>query len=365
MAVTWRKRVLMSALLLVGALLTAEVLSAYVLYRHFANLHKELLPEGSAAEMLVLGSINKARGLHPQPIISVNHGPLFDSDPALGFVMRPGYFRLEEELRGVTHYFDVTLDQHGDRITSYEPRNCTHRILMAGDSGFFGWGLNDEETIPWEVQERLPDIQVVNLSVNSYSTIQALLQLERIEPKVGANDVVAIEYHQPTNKFNVEAPDVLESLSTGYEVSIGSARMLGMTLPYGYLDAGGKLAIGHVSLHCAETPADPSCARPAFDMAAAMRVTEHAIDAIVGLHPAHLVIVFMSGPDDDPVIAHARSIGVQIADLRRGRGTPFDDDVIYTDSHFGPFFSHQVAQRLVAILRSDRVIMDEPATALQ
>jgi len=353
------KRVLLTLVFILGVVFIAEVLSSYVLYRYYAHLHKDLLPAGSAVDMLVVGAINKAEGVHARPTISIDHGPLFDSDPVLGFVMHPGHFRVQEELHDVFHYFDVTVDEHGDRIAAYRPTNSRRRILMSGDSGLFGWGLNDEQTIPWEVQQRLPDYQVVNLSINSYSTIQALLQLEKIEPKVGADDIVVIEYHQPTNKFNVEAPDVLADLSTGYELAIGDPSMRRMMLPYGYLDAAGRLAIGHVSLTCAGHSSDPTCVRPAFDMASAMQVTNHAIDAIVALHPQHVVIAFMSAPDDDPVIAHARKVGVTIADLRRGRETRFDDDVNYTDGHFGPFFSHQVAQRLVAILAADNVITEE------
>jgi hypothetical protein len=350
------KRVLITLGAFLGVLFLAEVFSSYVLYRYYAHLHKELYPAGSAADMLLVGAINKAHGIHARPTISTDNGPLFDSDPVLGFVMHPGHFRIQEELHDIYHYFDITVDEHGDRIAAYQPVNSRHRILMSGDSGLFGWGLNDEQTIPWEMQQRLPAYQVVNLSINSYSTIQALLQLEKIEPKVGSDDIVVIEYHQPTNKFNVEAPDVLADLSTGYEVSLGDPSMRRMKLPYGYLDAGGKLAIGHVSLTCADESHDPTCARPAFDMAAAMRVTDHAIDAILALHPAHVVIAFMSAPDDDPVIAHARTVGVTIADLRRGHQTLFDDDVNYTDGHFGPFFSHQVAQRLTAILYEENVL---------
>jgi len=131
-------------------------------------------------------------------------------------------------------------------------------------------------------------------------------------------------------------------------------------LPYGYLDAGGRLAIGHVSLTCAKGSVDITCARPAYDMAKAVEVTNHAIDAIAALHPAHVVIAFMSAPDDDPVIAHARTVGVTIADFRRGHGTRFDDDANYTDGHYGPFFSHQVAQRLVEILTGEKIVVDEP-----
>jgi hypothetical protein len=352
---TGNKRVLKALGSLLGILCLLEVFSSYVLYRYYGYLNKDFFPTGSAAATLVLGGLNKAHGIHPKPKISLSNGPLFYSDPVLGFAMHPGHFRVAEELHDVHHYFDLTVDSNGNRITSYLPTNSQRRILMLGDSGLFGWGLNDEETIPWQVQQRLSHYQVVNLSINSYSTVQALLLLEKIQPRVGPDDIIVIEYHQPTNQLNVEARDVLADLSTGYELAIGGPGMPRMRLPYGYLDAGGRLAIGHVSLTCAMNADDSSCARPAFDMTVAMQVTNHAVDAIVAMHPAHVVIALMSAPDDDPVIAHARAAGVTIADLRRGRDTCYDDDVNFIDGHSGPFFSHQVAQRLVAILSEEKI----------
>jgi hypothetical protein len=358
MATRWLRRVLLSAVALMVVLVSAEMISSYVLYRYYAHLQKDLRPEGSAVFMLLTGSIKKARGIHAHPKVTAEPGPLFDSDPALGFVMRPGTFSIKEELNHTVHYFQVTVDAEGNRLAALRPIHSSHRIFMTGDSGIFGWGLSDEQTLPWEIQEQLPGYEVVNLSLTSYSTIQTLLQLRATEPKLGPDDIVVVEYHPLTNQFNVAAPEVLDDLTTGYEVAVGTPAIRDARLPYGYLDPSGKLAIGHVSLKCAPDSVASDCTRRPFDMASAMKVTERTLDAIVALGPGHVVIAHMSGPDDDPVIDYAHSMGLAVADVRRDRGTPFDDDVTYTDGHYGPFFSLQLARRLVDILHEDHVIPD-------
>ncbi len=63
-------------------------------------------------------------------------------------------------------------------------------------------------TVSWLMQSRLPDYEVVNLSLNSYSTVHALLQLQQVVPQVGPDDIVILEYHPATNALNVANHDL-------------------------------------------------------------------------------------------------------------------------------------------------------------
>jgi hypothetical protein len=344
------------ALLAVAGLASVELFSSYALFRYYAHSHKSLFPKGSAAVLLVDGTINKVRGKHPTPVLSIDHGPLFDASESLGYSLRPGRYRIKEELDERNHVFELTVTDRGTRATSYFPNQSTRRIFMAGDSSMFGWGLNDEQTIPWLIQARLPEFQVVNLSLTSYSTIQALLQFRQVTPSLSSNDIVVIEYHQLSNKLNMVASDVLESLKSGYETELGdAARMREAKLPFGDIDAQGRVSIQHLSLSCAFDTAQKQCSRPKFDLGRAMQVTQYAFDEIMGLQPGRLVILFLSGADDDPVVERLRTRGAVIADLRSGKGIPFEDDVIATDSHMGPFGQHQIAERLYEMMIHDHI----------
>ncbi|MDB6083065.1 MAG: hypothetical protein JWN43_946 [Gammaproteobacteria bacterium] len=351
------RRILALALIALGGLASVEAVSSYVLFRYYAHAQKSMLPTGSAAWMLLDGTVKKARGIHPLPTLSVDHGQLFDPSETLGYVLHPGRYRIKEQLDRKVHVFELKVTDEGARATSYVPVRSGRRIFMAGDSSMFGWGLNDEQTIPWLMQARLPGIEVVNLSLTSYSTVHALLQLQQADPKVGPNDVVVIEYHQLSNKLNVEAPDVLENFKKGYEFELGDrARMREAQLPFGAIDGAGEFSIHHLSLSCVFDSAAPNCARPPFDVRYAMQVTEQAFDEIMALHPGHLVVVFLSGADADPVIEHLRSRGAVVADLRGGKDGPVEEDVIFTDSHLGPFGQYQLAERLFELMRQNRIV---------
>jgi hypothetical protein len=81
------------------------------------------------------------------------------------------------------------------------------------------------------------------------------------------------------------------------------------------------------------------------------QVTERVFDEIIALNIPHLVVVFLSGPDDDPVMVHLRSRGLIVADLRTVNGVPDDTDVIPTDKHSGPFWHHQAYGLLLQSLQ--------------
>ena len=52
-------------------------------------------------------------------------------------------------------------------------------VIVTGCSFTFGYGLQDDESWPWILQQRLPDYRVVNLGTSGYGTDQALMAAER------------------------------------------------------------------------------------------------------------------------------------------------------------------------------------------
>lgn len=339
------------------AVIAVESLSSYVLYRYFARAGKAFHPAGSSTYALIQHAIVTAEGRHMRVRLSSDRFPLFSPDENLGYVMNSGEYNITESYEHQEHMFHLQVTDKGGRATSYIPVHATHRLFFIGDSSIFGWGLNDEETIPWLLQSRLPNDEVINLSLTSYSTVQAVMLLARVNPKVGADDGVVLLYHPLTNDFNVALPSMLQGLLVGYELQLGDPKaMMGMKVPYGALDANGNFQIRRVELSCATSESSPACARPTVDVEESMRVTERAFDEILALHPGRVVVAFVSGADNDSVIEHLRAEGVPIADLRLADDEPDAHDVMPTDKHAGPFWQYRVFVRLLADLRSEHMV---------
>jgi hypothetical protein len=332
--------------------LMVEAVSSYVIYRHFSTMHREYYPAGSATVALVHFVAAKARGRRDEVDLSIDHGPLFHADPILGYTLFPGDYEVMEKRGGQSHAFSLTVDSKGHRITSFQPNGAAKHIYVAGDSALFGWGLNDEQTIPWLLQTRFPAFDVVNLSLTSYSTIHSMLQLEATQPPVTADDIVVLTYHPITNGFNVVSSEMLAYLNGGFEQQLGDADLMrNMLVPAGTVVAG-QLKVGQYAVNCGKKSMDPGCARQTPTTAESMQVTERAFDAILAAHPAHYVVAWLSGPDNEPVIAYLRSKGVTIADLRTSPGDPDANDEVSIDEHAGPFWHHMLCERLTVVLRS-------------
>ncbi len=351
------RRIVIAAVAATLGLAAVELISSYVYFRHYAADYRGVRPSGSMTVALFGRAADKLRGIRHQVQMSIDHGPLFAPSETLGFTILPGRYKVTEHLEGRKHVFDLSVTETGRRATSYVPVKAQKRLLITGDSALFGWGLDDEETVPWLMQSRLPGYEVVNLSLNSYSTVHALLQLRQVMPEFGPEDIVILAYHPATNAFNVANAGFLRNFLSGYEMQLGDTRQLrDMKVPFGMIDGSGNFSIGRIRLSCAAEPPTPECAHPPVPADAEVQVTERAFDEIIALPIRHVLVAFLSGPDDDPIIVHLRSKGVAIADLRPVDGVPDETDLIPTDLHLGPFWHHQAYVLLLQALQRAHLV---------
>lgn len=102
--------------------------------------------------------------------------------PELGFGLGAGRFsvRVRDDL-----LFTSTQTREGYRITRRgqqtilgDPRPV---VLITGGSFSYGYGVEDEESYPFLVQNRIGDRQIVNAAVPGHGTLQAILQLQALE----------------------------------------------------------------------------------------------------------------------------------------------------------------------------------------
>lgn len=76
--------------------------------------------------------------------------------------------------------YSVSTDEEGHRRTGSAP-GALHTVLFLGDSRTFGWGIDDDRSLPSRLQQALPEVQSINAAVPGYSAYQGRVQLERAE----------------------------------------------------------------------------------------------------------------------------------------------------------------------------------------
>ena len=115
----------------------------------------------------------------------------------LGALGNAGIYTVRaQSLSGETIY-DVkySIGEDGFRITP-GVENGHQRINFLGDSGMFGLGLNDNETLPYFINQRIRNISVKNWGIPAYGAHQALAILESDRDTKGAiNFLVTGPWH--------------------------------------------------------------------------------------------------------------------------------------------------------------------------
>lgn len=113
---------------------------------------------------------NSRRTFIVEPDIKV-----FIPHPQYGFAMQPGQFHINQadQLKWIS-----THDENGYRITTDSIDTNKPEIWIFGCSFTYGWGVNDNETYPWLLQDAIPEYTIRNYGVGAYGTLQSLLQLQ-------------------------------------------------------------------------------------------------------------------------------------------------------------------------------------------
>lgn len=126
-------------------------------------------------------------GAGPVPV-NPDQRSLWAYHPQLGWTSRAGY---EGSFDTDSFSVDVAINSKGLRANEVElekPKGV-RRVLVAGDSFAWGFGVQQDDTFAARLERALPATEVINGAVSGYSTDQALLWL-RLEGRQYEPDVV-------------------------------------------------------------------------------------------------------------------------------------------------------------------------------
>jgi hypothetical protein len=123
------------------------------------------------------------RGAPPSPTTAT--GGIQRADPLLGWALKSGPLEFRHTLsdeNGKVQFDVIYSVVNGQRRTSLstDAKRTEGPVLIAAGCSFtFGHGLNDQDSWPWQLQERLPRYRVMNTADLGYGTDQALMAAER------------------------------------------------------------------------------------------------------------------------------------------------------------------------------------------
>jgi hypothetical protein len=173
-------------------------------------------------------------------------GRLVEPDPTLGFVNVRG----KVDVTFGDLEFSATHDEQRHRITNSNPANDAGReeIYIFGCSIAHGFGVDDEETFPYLLQQAAPSWKVTNFGIESASTVQALLELEQLLAAGAKPKCVVLAYAGFHDERNVSLRKRRRELAPLNPV-IGD-----VLVPYARLTESDDLEIYEASLQYREFP---------------------------------------------------------------------------------------------------------------
>ncbi|MCX8157387.1 MAG: SGNH/GDSL hydrolase family protein [Verrucomicrobiae bacterium] len=167
-------------------------------------------------------------------------GRLFQAHPKLGYTHVPGQFTVTLA-DGYT--FKMTHDTNTLRLTHSPGQKKPARpgLWVMGCSFVHGWSLNDEETMPWQLQQLLPEYEVFNFGVNGYGTLHAWLQYQEFSTRLPRPRVVVVDYAYFHDERNV--------LTRARRKAVAPYNRLGpIHQPWARLDRHGCLIVEHTPM---------------------------------------------------------------------------------------------------------------------
>jgi hypothetical protein len=329
---------------------------------------------GTLLALVAAEGLVRLKGIKPWVVEDIHigvtpGGRFYTPHPTLGYTHLPGAFVVtlpDGYAFHVTHLPNTLRVTHP--LATYAHARPKPEIWLFGCSFTHGWSLNDEETYPWVLQERLPAYEVVNYGVGGYGTIHALLQLRealhtRPPPVVAVYAYAA--FHDERNTFD-------RTRRKGVAVW---NRLGPLIQPYARLDRTGHLRHALAAVEYREFPLMRQSAlihllEMSYSELEAHVAHSHDVSKRLLLELAHLateyqVPLVMAGMMDDEqtreMLTFAHDQGVLATDLSHDLTTDAYWNVPHDGGHPSPLANHIYAERLEAFLRH-QVLTNQAAT---
>jgi hypothetical protein len=287
-------------------------------------------------------------------------GRLYSPNPILGYTALPGRFKVT--ING-SYSFDITNLDNTLRVThpfaasSGKPKTG---IWIFGDSITYGWSVNDKDTYPWLLQEKLPDYEVINFGVNGYGTLQNLIQLREALKNGAEPKVVVLVY--------ASWDDVRNTFIRGRRKMLTPAASLGpVNQPYARFDSSGKLKVSIDPLEYRPFPLmrysafihalEESYDRYEERHSQSHEITKAIIKEFADLCRARGIELVVAGLTSDAttsdMFSYCKSQGLKTADIWIDFLNIKENNNLPYDSHPSAIAHRQYAQKLEYFLRND------------
>jgi hypothetical protein len=276
----------------------------------------------------------------------------FGPDPELGYKPLPGKYEIIFSRRAFRSSewerlpVNVTIKNDGSRWTGdCEPSNSTN-VYIFGDSFVYGFGVNDEQTFAFLLQQARKETCVKLFAVTGYGMTQSFIQFHKLLAQIAPNDIVLLGYADYFDARNVAAPSWLREVRDWHK-SHGLPEASVM-LPKADLDNQGAIRISYVQQRCDENGGYCDRNDPAKDKMS--RITAALINGIAETSSAPVYLLHFVGRKKNPVFGLLSDSVRRISALAEDFDYVSRDHVPGFDHHPGPYWHYAISRKLIETL---------------
>jgi hypothetical protein len=354
-----KKNALFAAVTIVSALVFLEAFASWALmlrirvtntenFTKFEPTYFSLIniPYKAGVKLGLFGQSQEE--IHP---LATEPGPKNAPDAELGYKPLPGKYTntYSRRVRGSSEWerlrVQETYTHDGVRWTG-ECQPTSTNVYIFGDSWVVGFGVNDEQTFAYLLQQARKDVCVRLFAVAGYGMTQSFIQFHKLLGRIKPSDIIILGYADYFDVRTVESPSHLRDTRNWFkDHGLREERAM---LPKAVLDDRGAIQITYVQRHCDEN--DHYCDQtdpPKDEMA---RTTAALINEIAATSSAPVYLLHFKGSKQDPIFRFLSDSIRRISALNEDFDYVIRDDVLGFDPHPGPYWHYAISRKLIQTL---------------
>lgn len=302
-----------------------------------------------------LGESGQTPGKKPGCKLTSRPSPFYQEHLELTWMVLPGkydvFFCPNDKTSPLPFKWTLTME---DDISPNRRATSIDEIVRDKRIYIFGYGLNDEYTFAWHLQDALRDEwEVQHFAMAGFGNTHNLIQFHKLKERVTDRDILIFGYGDYYNVRNVAAPSRFSKI-------VSYTKSKALAHPQAVL-SDGDLKIEFLPLDCSKVSG--YCDEPDPPLSEMAEVTSAIFDEIVQSTVATVAVLFIRGEDDDPVISRLRDRGIAVIDVRSGNYEHFvRDNILNYDSHGGPVTHYTWYREVLGFMNSlFRTMPNRPA----
>jgi hypothetical protein len=280
--------------------------------------------------------------------VVANPSPFLIFNEVQGYSNNPGTytitFKRNIENKINSYVSNVTINSDGSRYIGMPRVSPKANIYIYGDSFIFGWGLNDEQTFAYLLQQKFRDLNFHLIAAPGWSLSNALINIEENGKDIKKNDLIILGYGDYYKERHVASPSRMRAFGEPSPSMAVNVKHIKYSL-----NSSGELVREYIPVFCKFNIS--YCKSKDMTTNEIDEITKKIINSISNKTEATIVLLHFEGDNFDPVLKELDPRIKVILATDKSFTYKIRDNIMGLDDHPGPFWNYAIYTRMSDFIR--------------